>query len=144
MKEIFLASDHAGCELAKHLKNILSEGYLIHTNISIQKADYPDLARWVCDKMKLKLDSIGILVCGSGIGMTIAANRYSHIRAVLSSEPLSAKLSRQHNDANVLCLGERLIGKTMAEAILKEFLNTKFEAGRHTKRVEKLSLPYQE
>lgn len=137
MQTIFIASDHAGASLAHHLCDFLKPlGYDLKCFIPEQKVDYPDYAALLCKNMKE--EDRGILICGSGIGISIAANRFSHIRAALCSEPLSAKLSREHNDANVLCLGARLIGQDMAESILQTFLNTEFEGGRHIVRIEKL------
>ncbi len=137
MQTILIASDHAGASLAKHLHFFLEKlGYPLKCFIPEQKVDYPDYAALLCKNMSE--NDKGILICGSGIGISIAANRFNHIRAALCSEPLSARLSREHNDANVLCLGARLIGQDMAESILQTFLNTKFEGGRHIARIEKL------
>ena len=102
-----------------------------------QSVDYPDYANTLCEWVK-KNDGMGILICGSGIGMSIAANRHAGIRAALCSEGLSAQFSRRHNNANVLCLGERLIGIEIAKDCVKQFLNTEFEGGRHQGRVTKL------
>ena len=138
---IAIASDHAGLELKETLKGELSAlGFDVMdlgTNTSAS-VDYPDYAHRLCDWIKTRAGSRGILICGSGIGMSIAANRHKHIRAALCHDGLSAELTRRHNDANVLCLGARLIGVDEAKDTLKTFLTTEFEGGRHTQRLEKL------
>ena len=101
--------------------------------------DYPDYGAALAKAMKSVPDSKGVLVCGSGIGISIAANRFPWIRAALCHDETTAKLSRQHNDANVIAFGERLIGETTAIEALKAFLTTEFEGGRHAARVEKLN-----
>lgn len=138
---IAIASDHAGFELKEILKSELEQsGYTVNDlgPRDTQSVDYPDYANALADWMKTHA-SLGILICGSGIGISIAANRHKHIRAALCSDGLAAKLSRQHNDANVLCLGARLIGVDVAKDCVNQFLATGFEGGRHAKRVEKLS-----
>jgi ribose 5-phosphate isomerase B len=138
---VALASDHAGFELKESLKSdIVALGFAVedlgpHDTASV---DYPDYANKMADWLKTRQAETGILICGSGIGISIAANRHKHIRAALCSDGLSARLSRQHNNANVLCLGARLIGRDMAKECVTQFLTTAFEAGRHAKRVEKL------
>ncbi len=102
-------------------------------------ADYPDIAIMVSEKVQQNPESKGILVCGSGIGMSMVANKFKGIRAALCSEPLSAKLSREHNDANILCLGARLIGTAMATEIASVFLSTDFSGDRHEKRIQKIT-----
>lgn len=139
---VYLAADHGGCELKNHLKTYLEKKNMsaidLGTNGS-ESVDYPDYADSLAAAMKDKETSLGILVCGSGIGISIAANRHRHIRAALVSEPVSSRLSRQHNNANVLCLSGRLIGVTMAEACVDAFLDAQFEGGRHAARVAKFS-----
>lgn len=141
MKTIAIASDHAGVGLKTALiAHVQHLGYTVEdlgTNGSAS-VDYPDyadaLAAWL-----LKHDGAqGILVCGSGVGISIAANRHRHVRAALCSEALSARLSRQHNNANVICLGARLIGEDAAKECVTQFLATEFEGGRHAARVNKL------
>jgi ribose 5-phosphate isomerase B len=138
---IAIASDHAGFELKELLKNDIREcGFEVadlgtHDGLSV---DYPDYANGLCDWITGHEDSKGVLICGSGIGMSIAANRHPNIRAALCRDGLSASLARRHNDANVLCLGARLTGSDVAKDALKQFLTTAFEGGRHAKRVEKL------
>lgn len=137
MQTIFIASDHAGASLATYLHGFLSQfDYTLKCFIPEDKVDYPDYATLLCESMRE--EQKGILICGSGIGISMAANRFSHIRAALCHEPLSAKLAREHNDANVLCLGARLIGQDMAKSVLQTFLHTEFEGGRHMARIKKL------
>ncbi|RDU54390.1 ribose 5-phosphate isomerase B [Helicobacter sp. MIT 00-7814] len=138
---IFLASDHAGFELKNSLVKFLQANGINAQDLGTsdtQRVDYPDYAFALTQKVKEIPRACGILVCGSGIGMSIAANRVEGIRAALCSESLSAKLSRAHNNANVLCLGGRLIGETMAQEIVEAFLSAEFEGGRHSERVKKL------
>jgi len=140
MKTIALASDHAGYELKEHLKAALG-GYKIldlGTN-STDSVDYPDFGASAADAVAGGKAELGIVICGSGIGISIAANRNPKIRCALCVNEEMAKLSRAHNDANILAIGARLTNKEEAGKILKTFLETAFEGGRHVKRVEKLS-----
>lgn len=139
--KIAIASDHAGFELKSSIvKELKSEFEFIDLgcNSSEISVDYPDFANKVAEKIIDKKADFGILVCGSGVGISIAANRHKQIRAALCHNQKIAKLSRMHNDANVLCLGARIIKEKSAIGIVKAFLTTKFEGGRHIKRVEKL------
>ena len=102
------------------------------------RVDYPDYAHKVARKVKAKKSNIGILVCGSGMGMNIAANRHKNIRAAQCFNLKSTKLSRLHNDANIITLGSRLLTKKLAINCVNTFLNTKFEGGRHSKRIKKI------
>jgi len=139
-QNIAIASDHAGFELKKILlREIEQLGFSAHDlgTHNTDSVDYPDYANALAEWMK-KNDGMGVLICGSGIGISIAANRHTHIRAALCHDGLEAQLSRQHNDANVLCLGARIIGIDAAKDCMKQFLHTEFEGGRHVKRVEKL------
>lgn len=142
MAKIFLASDHAGLELKnlikKHFPKFEIEDLGTFNEDSV---DYPDFADLVAQKLAHHTSYYGILVCGSGQGMAIRANRYPHIRAALCWNEETAKLSRLHNNANVLCLGGRLIPAPEAFGIIKVFLETPFEGGRHERRVGKLSQP---
>ena len=142
VKKIVMASDHAACELKSYLKEALGqEGYEIidlGTNDSSQSVDYPDKAYALAKSIKRKEADCGILLCGSGIGMSIAVNRYSFIRGALVHSEEYARLARQHNDANVLVLGGRFLDKEEAMKITKVFLTTDFEAGRHERRIAKL------
>jgi len=138
--QVFLAADHAGFNLKAKLIAWLAPFGIRITNLGVDtenSVDYPDMAYDLC--RQLMKGAAGILICGSGIGMSIAANRYTHIRAALCHEPLSAYLARAHNNANVLCLGSRLVGETMAKECVTAFLCTVFEEGRHQRRVEKLT-----
>ncbi len=142
MKQIIaIASDHAGFELKGILvKEMSSLDVEVHDlgPVDASSVDYPDyankLAAWLFEHKNAK----GVLICGSGIGISIAANRHTHMRAALVSTGLEAQLSRRHNNANVVCMGARLIGVDMAKDCVKQFLNTEFEGGRHAARVEKL------
>ncbi len=140
-KTIFIASDHAGLEMKLHL--IGRSPFLPWKDLgtfSADSVDYPDFAEKLSLEMKDRLDdSMGVLICGSGQGMAIRANRFPWIRAALCWSAEIAELSRQHNDANVLCLAGRHTPLSLAEKILHLFLHTPFEGGRHQKRVEKLN-----
>lgn len=138
---IAIASDHGGYELKEVFKSVLEEkGYLpldLGTN-STESVDYPDFGTALAKVIETGGASRGILICGSGIGISIAANRNPAVRAAVCHSGLSAKLARQHNDANVLALGARLIGIETALDCLEQFLITEFEGGRHQRRVDKL------
>jgi ribose 5-phosphate isomerase B len=140
-KRIAIAADHAGVELKKLLVHELEQsGYKV-TDLGTHEAascDYPDFAHALASSVAGAQGSRGVLVCGTGVGMSMAANRHAGVRAVVCSEPLSARMARQHNDANVLCLGARVVGVDTARDILHAFLGTEFEGGRHTRRVNKI------
>ena len=140
VQKILIAADHAGFSLKEIIiKNLEKSGFQVvdlGTNSAEKSVDYPDFAQKLCKKLKQEK---GILICGSGIGISIAANRFKHIRAALCHNIKGAKLTRAHNDSNVLCLGSRMISEKSALAIVKTFLNTKFEGGRHERRVAKLT-----
>ncbi len=141
MKPIAIACDHGGF----HLKNEICK-HLTAQNIpfldlgtdSADSVDYPVYAKKVCVMIQDGTSDRGILVCGTGIGMSIAANKQKGIRAACCSESFSARFTRMHNDANVLCLGERVIGSGLALDLVDLFLNTEYEGGRHAKRVAML------
>ena len=140
MKKIFIASDHAGYSLKKNVisrfsktKKIIDMGPK-----SDDSVDYPDFARKLSKKVASNKGSFGILICGSGMGMAIAANKTKNIRAALCYSVKNTKLSRLHNNANIITLGERLIDKKKAFNLIKIFLSTKFEGGRHLRRVKKI------
>ncbi|MCV3451505.1 allose-6-phosphate isomerase / ribose-5-phosphate isomerase B [Campylobacter lari] len=138
-EKIYIASDHAGFILKQEIINFLQEKNINFKDLgpfSEDRCDYPDYAHLLSSK--IDENSFGILVCGSGIGMSIAANRHKNIRCALCNESLSAKLSREHNDANVLALGARLIGVDMAFEIISNFINTSFSGGRHCVRINKI------
>ena len=139
---IAVASDHAGFDLKEILKSDLRQaGYAVldlGTN-STASVDYPDFGAAMGDTIAAGRADKGVLVCGSGIGISIAANRNPKVRAVLAHDATSARLSREHHDANVVAFGQRLIGIEVAREALKVFLATPFEGGRHAGRVDKLS-----
>ena len=141
MKKIFISSDHAGYKLKEEIKKHLKRKKLYFEDMgpnTNQKVDYPDYAHKVARKVKINKKNFGILVCGSGTGMNIAANKHKNIRAAQCFNLKSTKLSRLHNDANIITLGSRLISKKNALRFISIFLNTKFEGGRHIKRVKKI------
>jgi ribose 5-phosphate isomerase B len=141
---VAIASDHAGYELKTALK--LELAALGHLVIDLgadgsESVDYPDFGYAMAHALRDGKARRGVLICGSGIGISIAANRYPDVRAALVHDSLGARLARQHNDANVVCFGGRMIGLDVARDCLKIFLETAFEGGRHVQRVEKLSQP---
>ena len=140
-KKICISSDHAGFKLKESIKD-----FLINKNISIidlgpineDSVDYPDYAKKVSNRVKSKRSDIGILVCGSGTGMAISANKIKGIRAAVCYNLRSTRLSRQHNDANIIAIGSRLTKRNTALQLVSIFLGTKFEGGRHLRRVKKI------
>tara|TARA_Y100000816_G_scaffold81904_1_gene56100 strand:+ start:684 stop:1109 length:426 start_codon:yes stop_codon:yes gene_type:complete len=141
LKTIFIASDHAGFNLKKAIVKKYSNKLKIMdmgTNNSKKSVNYPDYAHKLCLKVSKKKSNIGVLVCGSGMGMAMSANKHKKIRAALCYSVKNAKLSRLHNDANIITLGSRLTSKNKAFNCLNAFLNTKFEGGRHKKRVKNI------
>ena len=140
-KKVCIASDHAGFKLKETIKDSL-----IAKNISIfdlgpmneNSVDYPDFAKKVSNRVKLNKSDVGILVCGSGTGMAITANKIKGIRAAVCYNKKSTILSRLHNDANIISIGSRLTKKNIALKLVSLFLNTKFEGGRHLRRVKKI------
>ena len=140
-KKIFLSSDHGGFELKKSVLNFLKEDNYDVEDLgcfSLESVDYPDYANLIAKSIKNHINSFGILFCGTGIGVSIAANRHSHIRAALCTSVEMASKSRKHNDANVLALGGRILNNLIIKDIVFQFLNTDFEEGRHRLRVNKL------
>ncbi len=139
---VAVAADHGGYELKSVLlQELRALGFDVldlGTN-SLESVDYPDFAEKVAAAIETGKARFGVLICGTGIGMSIAANRHRKVRAALCHDVTSARLARQHNDANVLTLGGRLIGTEAAKDCLKTFLSTPFEGGRHARRVAKLS-----
>ncbi|MDZ7665835.1 MAG: ribose 5-phosphate isomerase B [Desulfotignum sp.] len=138
---IIIGSDHAGFELKEKIRtHLTAEGYTVEDAGSFNETsvNYVDHAKIVARAVSEGRFSKGILVCGSGIGMSMAANRFKGVRAALCSDLLSARLSRQHNDANVLALGGRLIGDVLALELVKTFLETEFEGGRHLDRIQSM------
>ena len=139
----FAGSDHAGFRLKEELvKALTTLGYEVVDVGSFDattSVDYPDYARAACDKVLATPGSLGLLVCGSGTGISIAANKIPGIRAVRATDSWSARMAREHNDCNVVCLGERVTGASIAEEIVKAFRAGVFAAGRHAGRVDKLA-----
>lgn len=138
-KTVFIGSDHAGLALKAMLVAHLSAAGHNVADLGPAEArsvDYPDFAKAVCAKVLATPDSAGILVCGTGIGMSMAANRMPGIRAALCVNEYLARMTRLHNDANVLCLGERVLGQGLAASIADVFIDTAFEGGRHQRRVD--------
>ena len=139
--KIAIAADHGGFELkdsmVEYIKSLGNEVLDLGTN-SADSVDYPDYAKKVCEEIQKGNSDLGILICGTGIGMSLAANKFEGIRAACVSDVYSAKMSRNHNNANVLCIGARVIGDEVAKLIIKTFLENEFEADRHQRRVDKI------
>ncbi len=141
MRKIFISSDHAGFKLKEAIKVYLKTKKIKFLDLgpnNDNKVDYPDYAHKTARKVSLNKNNVGILVCGSGTGMNIAANKHKNVRAAQCFNLKSTKLSRLHNDANIITLGSRLITKKNALKFVNVFLNTKFDGGRHLKRVKKI------
>ena len=139
---ISIASDHAGFVLKQVLMGHLQEqGYEVIDlgTDGTDSVDYPDFAHKLAENIKGRRSEKGVLVCGSGIGISIAANRHTEVRAALVHDALGAKMCRQHNDANVIAFGGRMIGQDVALDCLDTFLRTEFEGGRHARRVDKIT-----
>ena len=140
-KKICIASDHGGFYLKEEIKDLL-----VRKNISIfdlgplenKTVDYPDFAKKLAKRIKAKKSDVGILVCGSGTGMAISANKIKSIRAAVCYNIKSTRLSRQHNNANIIALGARLTKKKLSLKLVEIFLKTKFEGGRHLRRIKKI------
>ena len=141
MKKIFISSDHAGYKLKESIKHYLDRKKITYNDLgpnNINRVDYPDYAHKVAKKVKKNKNNIGILICGSGTGMNMAANKHKNIHAAQCFNLKSTKLSRLHNDANIITLGSRILSKNNALKCVSIFLSTKFEGGRHTKRIKKI------
>lgn len=140
--KIAIGSDHAGYDLKQYLLNeLVQQGYELkdYGTHSTESCDYPDMAVPVCRVVSEGEYDFGILICGTGVGMSLAANRFPKIRAANVAEPVTAQLTREHNDANVLCLGSRVIGPLLAVEIARTFLATPFSnETRHKRRIEKI------
>ncbi|MFZ5775854.1 MAG: ribose 5-phosphate isomerase B [Thermodesulfobacteriota bacterium] len=135
---VAIGCDHGGIGLKEELAGVLRElGHEVDDQgcYSTESVDYPEFARAVCGKVQDKSADRGILVCGTGIGMSMVANRIEGIRAALCHELFTARMSREHNDANVLCLGARVIGPGLAAEIVRTWMATEFAGGRHLKRI---------
>lgn len=140
--KIAVGSDHGGIHLKNHIKDYLAKKGIevidcgTHTEESV---DYPDYAKKVCETVTSGIAERGILICGTGIGVSIAANKVRGIRAALCGDVFSAKMSREHNNANILCMGERVLGLSLAELITDTWLEGEFAGGRHERRLEKIA-----
>jgi len=141
LKKIFISSDHAGFKLKEQIKRKFFKKYDFQdlgTNNPDVSVNYPEYAHKLCKKVSNNSKNMGILVCGSGMGMSMAANRHKKIRAAVCYSVKNTKLSRLHNNANIITLGSRLTKKDTAFKCIEAFINTKFEGGRHNKRVKKI------
>ena len=141
MKKIFISSDHAGYNLKEQIKKKFFKKYKFEdlgTSNSKVSVNYPDYAHKLCKKVSNSNSNMGILVCGSGMGMSMAANKHKKIRAAVCYSAKNTKLSRLHNNANIITLGSRLTKKNIAFKCIEVFVSTKFEGGRHKKRVKKI------
>jgi ribose 5-phosphate isomerase B len=140
--KIAIGADHGGFHLKELIRRLVTDlGHEVHDLgcYSRESVDYPDLAKLVCEQVDAGAMDRGILICGTGIGMSMAANRFQHVRAALCHDHYTARLSREHNNANVLCMGERVIGIGVAEDIVRIWLDIEFSGGRHLGRIEQFS-----
>lgn len=141
MKKVTLGCDHAGLELKNAVADLLSKrGFEVEDvgTYGNDSVDYPDFASVVSRKVGSGESAFGVLVCGTGLGMSIVANKYRGVRAAVCTSEFEARATRAHNDANVLCLGERVVGMGLGLAIAEAFFDTAFEGGRHERRIEKI------
>jgi ribose 5-phosphate isomerase B len=141
--KFYIATDHAGVDLKDYTVELLREkGHEVIDlgPYSKDRVGYPDFAHKVATSVLEDVDAQGILICGSGIGMSMAANRHEGIRAALCHDAYTAMVARGHNDANILCFGERIVGRGVAESILDAWIAGGFDGGRHTQRVEKIEI----
>jgi ribose 5-phosphate isomerase B len=142
MMKVAIASDHGGITIRKEIISLLEEMKVEYVDLGCEcdtSVDYPDYALPVAEKVVKGEVDRGILVCGTGIGMSIAANKVKGIRCALVHDTFSAKATREHNDTNILAMGERVIGPGLAQEIVRIWLNTPFEGGRHGKRINKIT-----
>ncbi len=138
---IAIGCDHGGFELKEHILKHLEETgvkYIDYGTYSEESVDYPDCAKPVCKAIQDGTAKAGILICGTGIGISIAANKHKGIRAALCSDVYSAKMTKMHNDSNIICLGGRVTGRELAFMIIDTWLATDFEGGRHCARISKI------
>lgn len=140
--KIAIGNDHSAVEMKKHITEFVTK--MGHTVVNFgtdtnESCDYPEFGEKVGRAVASKECDLGILICGTGIGISLAANKVKGVRAAVCSEPYSAKLTRMHNDANIIAFGARVVGPAMAEMIVEEFLNAEFEGGRHQKRVDMIT-----
>lgn len=141
--KFFIATDHAGIAIKPNVIKMLSD--MGHEVVDLgpfshERVDYPDFAHNLCFEILKNNETQGILICGSGIGMSLAANKHRGIRAALCHDAYTAQMAKAHNDANVLCFGERVVGLGVIESMLTAWCSTSFEGGRHASRVEKIEL----
>ena len=137
--KIAIGCDHGGISLKAEIVSLLQEmGHTVDDKgcFSTESVDYPDFAKAVCLQVQNGSCERGILICGTGVGMSMAANRFEGIRAALGNELFTARMSREHNDANVLCLGARVIGPGLAVEIVRVWVSTEFAGGRHQRRID--------
>jgi len=140
--KIAIGADHGGFHLKEMIRGLVTDlGHEVNDMgcYSMESVDYPDIAKLVCAQVDTGVMDRGILICGTGIGMSMAANRYQHVRAALCHDHYTARMSREHNNANVLCMGERVIGIGVAEEIVRIWLEIEFSGGRHLGRIEQFS-----
>ncbi|HET6339509.1 MAG TPA: ribose 5-phosphate isomerase B [Polyangiales bacterium] len=140
-KPLALGADHAGFALKEELKRVLQRENVVFEDLGTHdegSVDYPDFAHRVASGVASGAYRLGVIVCGTGLGVAMAANRHAGVRAAPCTDAYAARMTRLHNDANILCLGSRIVGGGLAEDILKAFLATEFEGGRHAKRVAKI------
>ena len=139
---LVIGSDHGGFLLKQEIKKHLEEKGVDFVDVGCydeNSVDYPDVAKAACDKITSGECDIGILICGTGIGISMAANKVKGIRAAVCSEPYSARLTVQHNNANIIAFGARVVGSELAKMIVDEFFGAEFEGGRHQKRIDMIS-----
>jgi ribose 5-phosphate isomerase B len=144
METILIGSDHAGFSLKTFLKEVMEQDGLQVVDVGCAadiSCDYPDYARLLCERIQSGEAPRGVLICGTGLGMSMAANRFRGIRAALCTSEYQARMSRAHNDANVLIIGGRVTGVEMALSILRTWLETSFEGGRHQRRIDRIESP---
>ncbi|VAY86777.1 Ribose 5-phosphate isomerase B [hydrothermal vent metagenome] len=142
MSKYFIGADHAGIEIKKFVKKLFeTNGHEVEDlgPFNTDRVDYPDFAKKVCEAVLKNQDTKGILICGTGLGMSMSANKFNGIRAALCHNVFSASMAREHNDANVLCLGGRVSDYDMIESIVDAWNLAKFQGGRHNTRIEKLN-----
>lgn len=137
-----IGCDHGGIDLKAAVAEVLKElGHEVedHGTNSLDSCDYPDFARSVATAINGGKADLGILICGTGLGMSIAANKVKGIRAVVTHDTFSARMAREHNNANILCLGARVVGPSLAQEVVKAFATGQFAGGRHSRRVDKIA-----
>ncbi len=141
--KFYIATDHAAFRIKDSVKEILNSLGCEVIDLgpdSSQRVDYPDFAHKLCENVLSNKGSFGVLICGTGIGMSLAANKHIGIRAALCHDSYTAQMAREHNDANILCFGERVVGMGVIESMCKAFVESSFEGGRHENRVKKIEI----